>query len=317
MAKLLLALVVVAVGGYFGAKLYLDHKVTKSLDEMIVAVRPVAEMSYGEATATMSGEIRVEDVTLRFPGFGDTVHIDRVSLVTPGVGFLWKLGGNEPSLELPDRLGIDVDGLRMSVDADFVRELSRVQQAQFVEVEQVSAADICVGNYGFTPETLHELGYSELVAHLYMGFEQESDELVINVATNVEDMYDFDLALTLGGMRNPTALVRGGYRPVLIGGSLDYIDRSLKSRVMKLCTEQYDLSEGEVIEAQLAALKTLASDSGLELDALILEPYTDFLLTKQSFSLTSEPFQPLDLAELGLYKPSDVPNLLNLVAEAR
>ena len=54
----------------------------------------------------------------------------------------------------------------------------------------------------------------------------------------------------------------------------------------------------------------------MELDELIIQPYTDFLLGKQRFTLTSQPPRPVDLTRLSLYKPSDVPNLLNLTAEA-
>jgi hypothetical protein len=54
----------------------------------------------------------------------------------------------------------------------------------------------------------------------------------------------------------------------------------------------------------------------MELDAMLLEPYTDFLLGKQRFTVTSAPPRPVDLTRVSLYKPSDVPNLLNLTAEA-
>ena len=54
----------------------------------------------------------------------------------------------------------------------------------------------------------------------------------------------------------------------------------------------------------------------MELDALIIQPYTDFLLGKQRFTLIAQPPRPVDLTQLSLYKPSDVPNLLNLTAEA-
>ncbi len=67
---------------------------------------------------------------------------------------------------------------------------------------------------------------------------------------------------------------------------------------------------------QLREVQTLARQSGMELDALIIQPYTDFLLGKQRFTLTSKPTRPVDLTRLSLYKPSDVPNLLNLTAEA-
>jgi hypothetical protein len=72
----------------------------------------------------------------------------------------------------------------------------------------------------------------------------------------------------------------------------------------------------DVIAAQLREIHAFAREAGMELDALLIEPYTDFLLGKERFTLTSAPPKPVDLTRVSLYKPSDVPNLLNLMAEA-
>ena len=98
-------------------------------------------------------------------------------------------------------------------------------------------------------------------------------------------------------------------------GRLDYIDHSLNGRIMKHCAEQQVAPE-DVIAAQLREIQVTARESGMELDAMIIEPYTEFLRGKQRFTLTSAPPRPVDLTTVSLYKPSDVPNLLNLMAEA-
>ena len=125
--------------------------------------------------------------------------------------------------------------------------------------------------------------------------------------------------MTAAGFCDYRRLVRGapsrGARPLLVGARIDYIDRSLNGRIMKHCTEQ-DVAAEDVIAAQLREIETLARDNGMELDAMITQPYTDFLLGKQRFTITSEPVRPVDLTHISLYKPSDVPNLLNLTAEA-
>jgi hypothetical protein len=99
------------------------------------------------------------------------------------------------------------------------------------------------------------------------------------------------------------------------GGRIDYVDRSLNGRIMKHCAEQQVAPE-DVIAAQLRELQAFARQSGVELDAPLIAPYTDFLQGKQRFTLISAPHNPVDLTRVSLYKPSDVPNLLNLTAEA-
>jgi hypothetical protein len=96
---------------------------------------------------------------------------------------------------------------------------------------------------------------------------------------------------------------------------MDYVDRSLNGRVLAYCAEQ-QVTEDEVIAAQIVEIETLARSNGMELDAMLIGPYTEFLRGKQRLTVTSQPNKPVDLSRISLYKPSDVPNLLNLTAEA-
>jgi hypothetical protein len=307
-------LVLAAAGSYFGAKLYIQHRVSDFLDMSLAQMRPVVDASYGTVTATLTGELRIDDVRARFGDFDDGIRADRVSIITPGFGYLWNLGRGR-NLDMPESLGIELTGVQVASDADFIRELARLRRMQLAGEQPLSPADTCVGTYGFAPETLKRLGYDELVADVRIAFRNDTGKFVLDVGTAVENMYDIDLSMTLSGFTDPTALARG-VRPLLVAARLDYVDRSLKSRVMKHCAEEYALTQDDVIAAELQAVRSIASENGMELDELIIEPYTQFLLHGQRFVLTSTPPQPVDLSRLGLYKASDVPNLLNLVAEA-
>jgi hypothetical protein len=193
-----------------------------------------------------------------------------------------------------------------------MRVLENVRAAQVGELE-LTAADHCASTYGFTPAALKRLGYYEVDADFRAAFRRTPGELVLDLGMHVEDMYDVDVAVTLGGIAEPTELARGA-RPLLVGGRLDYVDRSLNARIMKHCAEQ-EVRPEDVIAAQLREVQTLARGNGMELDEMIIDPYTDFLRGKQRFTITSQPTKPVDLTRISLYKPSDVPNLLNLLAE--
>jgi hypothetical protein len=311
MRNLLVTLVVLGVGGYFGAKLYVQYKVAQDLDLVVKQARPFVEVEYGDVVATMSGELRVEGVKVRMPQFVDGFTIESVGVQTPG--FLYLLGFDERKLEMPEHLGIALTGIRVDADADFMRQLDDLQASPAADVE-LTAADKCATSHGYTPGMLQRLGYHELVADVNMGFRRQRTQVVMTFGVAVEDMYDVDVELAFEGMTDPTAMVRGA-RPMLAGGRIDYVDRSLNSRIMKHCAEQ-QVSPQDVLAAQLREAHTLARETGMELDELILQPYTDFLLGKPRFTLISAPPRPIDLTQLNLYKPSDVPNLLNLTAEA-
>lgn len=311
MRNLVVAAAVIGVGGFFGAKYYVQYKAAKDLDAMLAQVRPFVDIEYDGVVATMDGELRVEDVTVRMPQFDDSFTIDSVGLQTPG--FLFLLGFDRRKLEIPERLGVAFAGIRMSTDADFMRAMEELSTPRG-EAVVLTEADKCASSAGFTPGMLRRLGYHQVVADMSLSYRRDGTKLVMSLGTDVENMYDLDVEFTLDGIQDPTAMVRGA-KPLFVGGRIDYVDRSLNGRIVKHCAEQQVTPE-DVIAVQLREAHELARQSGMELDALIIQPYTDFLLGKQRFTLISQPPKPIDLTRLSLYKPSDVPNLLNLTAEA-
>jgi hypothetical protein len=311
MRNLLIAAVIIGVGGYFGAKFYVQHKTAEDLDALLAQARPFLDIEYEHVVATVRGELRAENVTIRLPQFDDELTAESIGVVTPG--FLFLLGFDRSQLEFPERLGVAIEGLRVSTDADFMRTLDELRDVQIAAIE-LTPADQCASTYGLTPAAMKRFGYHEVVVDLNATFRRAESHLVLEFGADVEDMYAFDVELTFDGLADPTALARG-VKPLLVGGRLDYVDQSLNGRIVEHCAEQ-QVTHDDVLAAQLREVRELALRSGVELDAMLIEPYADFLLGKQRFTLTSAPPKPVDLSRVSLYKPSDVPNLLNLTAEA-
>lgn len=311
MRNLLLIAVVLGVGGYFGAKFYVQYKAERDLDAVLTQARPFVDIEYERVVATIRGELRAEDVTIRLPQFKDPIVVDSVGILTPG--FLFLLGFDRQALELPEFLGVQVTGLHARPDADFMRTLDKLHEAQTAELE-LTPADQCAGTYGLTPAALKRLGYHELVVDFDASFRTVDGRVVMNFGADIENMYAFDVELTLEGVTDPTAIARGA-KPMLVGARLDYYDRSLNARIVKHCAAE-QVAHEDVIAAQLRQVQHIARQQGVELDEPLIEPYTDFLLGKQRFTLTAAPPRPVDLTRVSLYKPSDVPNLLNLMAES-
>jgi len=309
----LVVLVVIAVAGYFGAKFYIQYKVAKDLDMVLTQARPFVDLRYDNVVATMGGELRVEGVTARLAQFEDELTVDSVNVLTPGFFFLLGFDNRARDFEFPEQLGFELKGLRARVDADFMKEIESLSERETL-TRELTAADRCASTYGMTPAALKRLGYYEMNVDFRTVFRREGDRLTIDFGAHVEDMYDLDVTLTLGGIADPTALARGA-KPLLVDARMDYVDRSLNGRILAYCAEQ-QVSADEVIAAQILELETVARSSGMELDAMLIGPYTEFLRGKQRITVTSKPNRPVDLTRISLYKPSDVPNLLNLTAEA-
>lgn len=321
MRNLLIWACLLGVIGYFGSKFYLHDKVSRNLDTVLAAAQPYVDVEYEDVSSTLSGTLSIDGITAQVAGFSDPVRIESVSIVTPGYFHLLGLagiGGDKPGdFEIPEALGIAFDGISVAVDADFMNVIEEARKAQYGSRDAADPAAQCVGKNGFSADTLKRLGYDSLVVDAAVGYRKESGRLVFDFSTDIEDMYDMAVALTFDGMPTPQSVMTGSFQPRLVKGRMEYVDRSLEERVMKLCTETEGLPAETVIAARVDAFQAVASTNEIEFDEYVIDPYLEFLNGgKQRFVITAQPLEPVNLTQLGLYKPSDVPALLNLTAEA-
>ena len=176
MRNLLVAAVVVGVGSFFGAKHYVQNKAAEDLDALLAQARPFVDIEYEQVVATIRGELRVEDVTIRLPQFDDALTVESVGVLTPG--FLFLLGFDRQELEFPEHLGVELTGLRVNADADFMRTLDELHEAQVAAIE-LTPADHCAATYGMTPAALKRLGYHEVVMDLNASLRTVATRLVV------------------------------------------------------------------------------------------------------------------------------------------
>lgn len=319
MKKLIVWTLLLAGVGYMGAKLYIANRVSSALDNLLIMASPFANVTYSGVSSTMGGTLSVDDVEVKVNGYRDPVRADKISIVTPGFWYLLDLGkfGSNPfGNEVPDSLGFEILGFHSAVDSDLIKMMYRSAKEQAPDPGDIDAAAECTAKYGYSPQILLDLGYRELLADMRMGYRKQGNDMVIDVNTAVADMYDMQFELTVDGAMSPQALMMGSYRPKLKDARLEYVDRSLNQRTGELCARA-GLSLDEVLAAQLDAFNTFGEKSGIVFDEEIIEPYKEFLAGKDTFVVTARPHEPLNMSQIDLYKPSDVPALLNLTAEAR
>jgi len=146
---------------------------------------------------------------------------------------------------------------------------------------------------------------------LSMSYRQDDRDLFVDVSADVTEMYRIDATMKFADRLTPEALMGGRYRPRLAEGRLEYHDLSLNRRTAELCAAQ-GLSPEEVRLAQLESFAASGIENGLEFDEYVIEPYKEFLDGRSTFVLTAKPGEPVQFSQISLYKPSDVPALLNL-----
>jgi hypothetical protein len=314
MRKLILLGLTLVAAAYFGSRFFLHYRVSSVIDNAILMAAPFADIEYDGVSSTIRGELSIEGITLQMHEFRDPLTIDKLRLITPGYFFLLNMGDiGQPGqdFDIPDRFGVAVDGVRASVSSDYLSKFFDLSRKQQLAEDAATVAAVCTGKYGFAPQTLLDLGYADLELSMSMRYRQDQENLFLDVTADIVDMYRMNITVQLADRLTQESLIGGRYRPRLAEGRLEYFDLSLRERTVALCARQ-GLSESEIRAAQIDAFAAGGLENGLEFDEYVLEPYREFLDGKPAFVLTAKPNEPISFSQLSLYKPADVPALLNL-----
>lgn len=318
-----IVILVILAGGlaYGGAKLYLHHKVGEGMDTVVNRMSPYAKVSYKGVSSTMSGELTIDGINAQITGFEDALHIDKLGIDTSSFLALLELGdivssGRSGSDEMPDNFGFILEGMHMPANADYYRQLHEFGIAALGVTDASDPAAQCVGKYGFSPKALADLGYAEQNTSVTVHLRQSDTNFGMDMFVGIEDMWSMDIAIEFAGnMKSQISMVRAP-RPTLHSMSVTVNDLSINRRTRDYC-RQLGLSAEETLQAHLDAFAFFGASNGIVFDEYVMDPYKEFIGGKSTLRITAQPDNPVNISQISLYKPSDVPALLNLEAVAQ
>jgi len=321
MKKIAVMAMLVGVIVIAGAKFYLHHQVTSNLDRAILLVKPFADIKYEGVSSTLSGELSVEGFSARIGTFSDSVEIDKISILTPGFWFLLNLGDMDQhtadgNASIPESFGLAIEGLRANVSDDFMKTFVEATRQSVPAMVEDDAIGQCVGKYGYSVAALKSLGYDEIVISMSMGYRRENGRLLVDMWAAMADMFSMQIDLTLDGNMTTESIARGAFRPRMISGRIEYEDHSLIARTRKMCRSK-GFSDEQLIAAELDTFQSAGIQSGIAFGESMLESYEEFLTAGSIFIIEANPLGPINLSQIDLYKPTDVPALLNLTAHVQ
>jgi hypothetical protein len=312
--------ILVAAAAYGGTKWHMHNKVGNSVDIAILMMSPFAEVTYEGVSSTLSGELTVDGVRVRLDGFNDELLIDRIGIDTPSFLSLLKLTDiTENPLaavgDMPRYFGFIAEGIHLPANADYYHEFYNLGLEEMGVEDGHDPGAECVGKYGFSPRALAGLGYSEQVVSASLIFRQDGSRFVVDIDSSADDMWDAGIEMTLAGDMITEFSKGSRARPRMANLRVEYNDHSLRDRVRRYCSS-LGLSDEEIFAAQMDAFHYMGEMNGIEFDEYMIEPFEDFLRGKSTLVITAKPSEPVSLSQIKLYKPSDVPALLDLTAQA-
>jgi len=304
--------------GYGGAKFYLHSEVSDAMDMAVLMMSPYANVEYDGIGSTLSGELTVDGVRIRMDGYSDDLTIDRIGIDTPS--FLSLISLSDLSSMgpdgMPEQIGFLVEGMRIPANADYYKDFYEFSLVARDAENADSAAAECTGRYGFSPAALSALGYEDQIMSMYMSIRDEDSRFSFDMQVRMDDMWDMDASVALAGNMVAEMMKGASSQPRLSNMHIEFTDRSLNGRVLKYC-EQRGLTPVETMRAQIESFEFFGDLYGIEFDQYMIDPYKEFLAGKSTLVITAQPLHPVAFSQIDLYKPSDVPALLNLAAVAR
>jgi len=308
----LLLLAILPVLAYFGAKAYLHYRVGEAVDSAIEQMAPFTEISYSGISSSWEGSVAVNGLIFSLPAFGEEIEVGAIALQTPGFFYLLDFKEKMSKGEFPDTLTLSVEDLEVRLHSEWMRTVEARAAAQ-AAAESIPVP--CFESQVQQMNTYRPLGYGSLLVDFSMGYTLDRDDgqIALEFSQTVQDAYDVKGSLNLKAGSVPvSALMMGGYRPVLKSARLTLEDLSYTERLISYCVEKTGLSRDQAVDAQAEYFSQVLTKFGIVPDAPIMNEYKKFLDQPEILRVSAEPPRPVDLSRLDLYKAEDIPNLLNV-----
>ncbi len=322
MGKFIVGLVAAGLAGFFGAKWKMENDVADAVDMMVMMSSPYADVQYDGVTSTLTGELTVDGIRINIHGIDEETSIGRFGIDTPSFLSLMKLndvdtywGGTDEDI-LPSYFGVIIEHVRMPTNGDIARQSYRERLEELGIEGEIETGAACTGRYGFSPSAFRELGYNEFDLSMSMRFRDMGSRYSIEVEAENAGVVSINGEMVLAGDMVSELAKGPRYRPRLDELRIEYIDHSHNERVVEYC-QSLGLSDEEIFAAQMDTFKFMGAEMGIEFDEYVLEPLEEFLNGGSALVFTADPTEPVTISQINLYKPSDVPALLQLSAEAR
>ncbi len=303
-----------AGGAYGGVKGYIHYNVKKQLDQLVAAARPFADIEYASISSDLQGRVMIDGLIIYPRGVNEAVNTERLTVITPGLGYLLTGSDAVQRGELPERMGFALTGVHLNLRGPLTEML---EQAEAAQLGQQPAEDVaCSLSGNFLTAQYRELGLDELVFDTRFRFERgiTASQLVFKMDYAIRDLEQVEVAVTLEGvgrsLMNPAF-----FNPKLKRVTVNYRpDAAFSRKTLEYCAGRQDVDVPTFISTLFEKsdehyMQNLGFVPGPGIRAALQE------LTQSAgeLSMVAQPASALDMKTVHLYKPTDWPDLFGLM----
>ncbi len=315
----LVTLLVLALAGYGALKLYVFYRAKDNFQQILycagmprvpVSAPPRSRVfDYDHISASVFGPIGIKGLKIRIPTLDEEIRFGEVLLT-------YDYDGDLANCPTPKHINFTINDMRLNVSLldEIKKQQEKFKRQRGIEDDPVPEL---VSRLGFTDlythaTDFHALGYDQLDLDISFDlvFDPENKQATFNVHEKIKDLGDVNVKVTVDGMvKNINSAVLG---VKIKQAEIRYQDASYVNRLFKMFAEN---NKQDVTAYRKAVIAGLAADFNakqIKLGEDSVKNLTDFLTDPKQLIMTMYPYEPVGIESIKMYKPGDVPMLLNL-----
>jgi len=277
-----LGLLVVLVGGYFGATKYVSNVAAKKVDDVVVKMSGNVDIRYKDVTANLfNKQVVISDVTVAPVGSTEKTHIAKITI-----------SGIDTDSATPAFLQMSVDGIEVNL-----------------------------ATLGEDAKALTDLGYTDKIVcdfSMDYAFNKEKRELNIkNISLGAKDAGEINVSMRLGNVsldpKEAAGLLFTYPKVILYDLKVTYTDASLVGRIMQSEAKKQQKDVAEVKKNLIADIDAAIASQQDDFAKSALTAVKQFINAPKMLSISATPEKPVLLERLmRAGSPKETIDLLHL-----
>jgi len=315
----IISLFVLAIAGYGALKLYVFYRAKDNFQQILycagmprqaVDAPPRSRnFDYDHISASVFGPIGIQGLKIRFPAIDEEIHFGEILLT-------YDYDEDLKTCPTPKHINFTINHMKLNVSLldKIEKEQEKFRQQRGIEEDPVPEL---VSRLGYTSLYKHALdfralGYDELDMNISfdLAFDTDNKQASFTIHERIKDLGDFKVMFTVDSMvKNINSAVLG---VKVKEASIEYQDGSYIGRLFKMFAQKNNEDVDAYRKALVSGMTSDFSSKQIKLGEDSLKNLQNFLLDPKRLIVTMYPYQPVGIQSIKMYKPGDVPMLLNL-----
>lgn len=311
LATLLTVLALIA-GGIWG---YLWYSTRQQIEQLVMAAKPFAEISYGGIEISLSGSAGVKQIKIIPHSVNDIISIDAIRLNAPNILALLNIRRQLGQGQLPAAMSLTLRGLELPLHGGLIgpKPPSPRQRMPFDDLDTLGCGPVT----HFGGDEWQAMGYERFISNLDIGYRLDANQMQIRVNSNARDWASLSLDLGFALNKPATSIMElaQSLTPKLASLNVVLLDDGYNTRRNNYCAAKADKSINDYIADHVRLVVERLRANGIQPGPGLIAAYQGYLAENGSLTLTANPPAPINPSELALYTAEDVVKLTGLTVK--